>query len=116
MGFVIATVDARFLASPILQEYDAFTVAEIAMHPAEFGNLANRITLWKSQKPVGREADVGTVDRLAMPPASVQPVEIVPAVCCQALLVLFMFCYLLSVRQTILANTCAGTGCSLYLS
>ncbi len=23
------------------------------MNPAEFGKLANRITLWKSQKPVG---------------------------------------------------------------
>ena len=35
MGFVIATVAARLLASPILQEYDAFTVDGIAMHPAE---------------------------------------------------------------------------------
>ncbi len=33
------------------------TVEELDMSPAEFGNLANHITLWKSQKPVGREAD-----------------------------------------------------------
>ena len=31
MGFVIATVAARFLDKPILQEYDAFTVVELAV-------------------------------------------------------------------------------------
>ncbi len=29
-------------ARPILQEYDAFTVDVLGMHPAEFGNLAAR--------------------------------------------------------------------------
>ena len=50
MGFVIAAVDARLLARPILQEYDASTV-ELAVHPAEFAKLGT--TLWKSQKRVG---------------------------------------------------------------
>ena len=33
MGFAIATVAARLLASPILQEYDAFTVDKLDDHP-----------------------------------------------------------------------------------
>ena len=40
-------------ARPILQEYETSTVNKLGMHPAESGNLANRITLWKSQKRVG---------------------------------------------------------------
>ena len=47
------TAAARLLARPILQEYDASTVDVLAMNPSEFGNLANRTTLWKSQEPVG---------------------------------------------------------------
>jgi|694.fasta_scaffold24614_8 hypothetical protein len=35
--------DARLLARPILQEYDASTV-ELATRPAEFGNLVGRTT------------------------------------------------------------------------
>ncbi len=36
MGFAIATVAARLLARPILQEYDAFTVVELNVKPARF--------------------------------------------------------------------------------
>ena len=57
MGFAIATVSARLLASPILQEYDAFIV-ELAMNPDDSGNLANRTTLWKSQKRVGGKRNI----------------------------------------------------------
>ena len=42
---------------PILQERYAFTVDELAMNPAEFGNLASRITSWKSQKLVLKQAN-----------------------------------------------------------
>ena len=54
--------DARLLARPIPQEYDAFTVEELGVNPANqfgnltdsgSGNLANHTTLWKSQKLVG---------------------------------------------------------------
>ena len=45
MGFAIATVAARLLSRPILQEYDAFTVDEPAMHPAESGKRAARHNL-----------------------------------------------------------------------
>ena len=53
MGFVITTVTARLLARPILQEYDASTVEELGMNPAESGKLAAGTILWKSQKLVG---------------------------------------------------------------
>ncbi len=55
----LRTRKASIAARPILQEYDAFTVDELTVNPAEFGNLANRTILWKSQKRVGGEADVG---------------------------------------------------------
>ena len=42
MGFAIDSVAARLLASPILQEYDAFTVEELVVNPAtQFGNLTD---------------------------------------------------------------------------
>ncbi len=40
------------LLGRILQEYDASTVDELAVHPAEFGKLSADITLWKSQTRV----------------------------------------------------------------
>ncbi len=46
------------LARPILQEYDAFTVDEVAVNPAESGKLANSTTLWKSQEHVGRKRSI----------------------------------------------------------
>ncbi len=67
--------DARLLARPILQEYDAFTVDVIATHPAEFGKLAARHNLVEIAEACRRgseiftgdcrkEADVGTMDRI----------------------------------------------------
>ncbi len=53
-GKLAAREDA-VAARPILQQYGASTVYGMAMHPAEFENLASRITLWKSQKCVGRK-------------------------------------------------------------
>ena len=41
MGFAIATVDARLLARPILQEYATFTVYEVAKKPASVTVAAN---------------------------------------------------------------------------
>ena len=52
MGLAIATVAARLLARPILQEYDAFTV-ELAMNPALVQSV--EVASWK-------EADACTMD------------------------------------------------------
>ena len=48
--------DARLLARPILQEYDAFTVDELAMNPAESGKLAARQNLVEIAEACWREA------------------------------------------------------------
>ena len=48
-------VAARLLARPILQEYDASTVDELAMNPAEFGKLAARHNLVEIAEASRRE-------------------------------------------------------------
>jgi len=45
------------LARPIPQEYDAFTVDVIGMHPAESGNLAARHNLVEIAEACRRGAD-----------------------------------------------------------
>ena len=60
MGLVIAASAARLLARPILQEYDAFTV-ELAVNPAEFGNLAARYNLVGIAEACRRELDACTI-------------------------------------------------------
>ena len=51
----VEAVTARLLASPILQEYDASTVDEVAMHPAEFGTLAAKHNLVEIAEACRRE-------------------------------------------------------------
>ena len=72
----VEIVAARLLASPILQEYDAFTVEELGVHPAEFRKQANRTTLWKSQKLEGGKR---TLAQTILNPSD-QPVEAADAV------------------------------------
>ena len=62
MGFAFATVAARLLARPILQEYDAYTVDELGMNSAEFGKLAARYNLVEIAEASWKEADAGTMD------------------------------------------------------
>ena len=57
-----ATDDARLLARPILQEYDASTVDELGVNPAEFGNLAARHILVEIAEACRREADACTME------------------------------------------------------
>ncbi len=54
------------LARPILQEYDAFTVVELVVNPAEFGNLAARHNLVQIVEARRREADACTMDGFAI--------------------------------------------------
>lgn len=49
MGLAIATAAARLLARSILQEYDASTVDELAVHLAEFWKLAFQCFRFKLQ-------------------------------------------------------------------
>ncbi len=69
MGFVNATVDARLLARPILQEYDASTVEELV-------GIQPQSNLWKRQL-LGcwlvrsyRSTTLSTVDELGVNPAN----------------------------------------------
>ena len=64
-------------ARPILQEYDASTVDEVAVNPAEFGNLAARHNLVEIEEACRKEAKLFKL--ASRNPASVQPVEIVDA-------------------------------------
>ena len=48
---------ARLLARSILQEYDAYTVEELATNPAEFENLAARHNLVEIAEACRRESD-----------------------------------------------------------
>ena len=58
MEFEIDSVAAaRLQASPIPQEYDAFTVDGIGVNPAEFGNLAARYNLVEIVEACRREAE-----------------------------------------------------------
>ena len=50
------------LARPILQEYDAFTVDEVDVHPAEFGKLAAWHKLVEIAEACRREAGVGKME------------------------------------------------------
>ncbi len=56
----VEAVAVRLLGRSILQEYDAFTVDELAMHPAEFGNLAARHKPVEIAEACRREADACT--------------------------------------------------------
>ena len=51
VGKLAAREEAGLLLVPAVD--DISTVDEITMHPAEFGKLTDRTTLWKSQKRVG---------------------------------------------------------------
>ncbi len=70
---------ARFLASPIPQEYDASTVDELGVNPAESEKLAARHNLVEIAEACRKEAKYS--NWIARNPASVQPVEIVTAGC-----------------------------------
>ena len=59
-------VSARLLSRPILQEYDAFTVDEPAMHPAESGKLAARHNLVGIAEACRKEEDAGIMDERAV--------------------------------------------------
>ena len=62
MGLAIATVAARLLAMPILEEYDASTVELAAMNPAEFRNLGARHNLIEIAEACRKEADAWTMN------------------------------------------------------
>ena len=88
-------VAARLLASPILQEYDAFTVDELGVNPAnQFGNLTdsgfgnmqaaqpcgNRRSLWEGADACSENSSLWAVwlktwPRLLVADVTVQPVS-----------------------------------------
>ena len=58
----VEMVAAGLLLGRSCRSTTLFTVDELASHPAEFWNLANRTTLWKSQKRVGRNRTLHNTD------------------------------------------------------
>ena len=54
---LVATVAARLLARPILQEYDASTV-DLGLNPAQFGKLAARYNLVEMAEAFRRNRDI----------------------------------------------------------
>ncbi len=56
----VATTDARLLASPILQEYDASTMDELAMIPASVQPV-EIVTARLLARPILQEYDASTV-------------------------------------------------------